>query len=100
MTTTIIRAEGNTYGYATITDNGDGTFTVDRFTDEPVRVMGCALTHQEQRTVLGEDKARALAAECAAVAGPARRPAAQHCHWCGQTLRDGHCPECGEQFQL
>lgn len=95
MNTETIR--NNSYGYATVTPCADGTWTVDRYTDKPVVVMGCSITHQEQRTGLTETAARDLATEWAAFT-PAPAPR-RYCHWCGLPLtRRGCCEECGEQF--
>lgn len=98
----VVCADGNAYGYATVTRQDDGTYTVDRYTDQPVRAMGLNVTHQEQRTGLTEADARALAGDWAAISSAAPRLERPACRWCGcpTTLhgRRWYCDECGEQF--
>lgn len=98
MNTEIVRVEGNDYGYATITRCDDGTWTVDRCTNKPVKALGCSITLQDQRTGLTEAEARELAATWAAKTAPKPvRRRTQYCHFCGLPLRRGYCPECGDQ---
>ena len=88
------------YGYATIEQAQDGTWTVVRCTWRRLPPFGAS--RHEQATGLSRADAEARACEWADYRpAPGRRQRA-YCHWCGMpTHRVGRrpvCDECGEQF--
>lgn len=95
-----VTGAGADYGYATIEQAQDGTWTVNRCTWKPQPPFGT--TRHEQVTGLSRADAETKAHEWADYRPTPSRRQPTYCHWCGMpTHRVGHrlvCDECGEQF--